>query len=60
MQYIRIRVPTDLRDNLIDNEIIHKLVEGVLVADHIPVIAGPLLPPPPAQSEHVRTSMGEA
>ena len=58
-----IRALADFRDNLIDVEILPRLVDGVLVADTIPDATGPPPPPPPslppAQSEPVHTGMGE-
>ena len=55
MEYMRgIVAAADLGDDLVDREILHKLVQGELVADPIPVAAGPPPPPSPhAQSEHV-------
>ena len=52
-----IKYPTNLRDNLIDNEIVPKLLLGEIMADLFPVAANP--PPPHAQSEPEPTSMGE-
>ena len=56
-----IRAPTNFRDNLIDSEILHRLVDGVLVADHILDTSGPPPPSssPPTQSEHVHIGKGE-
>ena len=48
----------DLRDNLLDNEIVSRLLHEELVADPIPITACP--PPPHAQSEPEATGMGEA
>ncbi|KAL5567318.1 hypothetical protein UlMin_030482 [Ulmus minor] len=58
-----IRVVANFRDNLIDVEILPRLVDGVLVANTIPDATGPLPSPPPslppAQSEPVHTGTGE-
>ena len=53
-----IRAPENFRDNFIDSEIVHRLVDGVLVAAHIPDATD--FPFPPAQFEPVHTGRGEA
>ena len=60
MEYMRgIVARADLRDDLIDREIIAKPVQGELVANPIPVTAGLPLPTlPHAQSEPIDTEEG--
>ena len=60
MEYMRgINAPSDLRDILIDREIIPKLVKGELVANPIPVAASPTPPPSsPVQSKPVEAEEG--
>ena len=50
----------DLRDDLIDCEILPKLVQGELVADPIPVDAGLPPPPPPPLSPYAQFELIQA
>ena len=60
MEYMRgINAAADLRDDLIDCEILSKLMQGELVADPIHVATAPLPPPSPhAQSKPVQAEEG--
>ena len=51
-------VAANLRDDLIDREILPKLVQGELVADPIPVADGP--PPPLSSSPHAQSEPVQA